>query len=371
MLTALLQATTAIPLALMQARLESGRFTGANVGMFAMRVSLTILAVVGLGWGVWGVLGANAATSAVAGGLLTLRELHRGSWRPNLQRMPEVARYALPFVPAGLCWFLIYYTDRFLLLRWAGPEELGLYALGSRLAETVAAFSVVPLQRVWSAEMFDAFERPDAAVAVGRTVTRLLGAYVFVGLGLCLLKNEAIQILGSAKYAGAGTAVDVLVLAFFFSNAAVLFDSALYVRRRTRLKPWLNLASALVTIPLFLWLIPKYGAMGAAVALLVGSISWATLTVVVAQRVFRVRYEPRRLAAMLLLAVSLVLASRTLGTGLTAVPGKLLLWAAWPGILLACRLVSDEEKQHAIGAWRAGWAWLRTPAAGTCGDSQP
>ena len=49
---ALLEATTVIPLALMQARLESVQFVAANLGMLVLRVALTVLTVVGFGWGV-------------------------------------------------------------------------------------------------------------------------------------------------------------------------------------------------------------------------------------------------------------------------------------------------------------------------------
>lgn len=368
-LTALLQATTAIPLALMQSRLESGAFTWANISMFVMRVSLTILAVVGLGWGLWGILAASALTSAVAGGLLTMREFTRGSWRPNLRRIPEMARYAIPFVPAGLFWFLLYYADRFFLLRWSGQEELGLYALGARLAEAVGAFSIVPLQRVWSAEMFDAFERPDAPVIVGRIFTRLLGVYLFVGLGLCLLKDEVIHLLGSDRYAGAGVTVSLLVLAHYFSNASNLLDAAFYVRRQTHWKAWLNCVGALITVTLFVWLIPIYGATGAAGALLVGSIFYAAITFLVSQRVFSVRYEPVRVSGTLILAIIVYLGSQLLGTGATAIPGKLLLWASWPVLLIVLRLVTAEEKRYAMDTWHSALARLRVPVVEASADA--
>ena len=112
--------------------------------------------------------------------------------------------------------------------------------------------------------MFDAFERPDAPIVIGRIFTRLLGVYLFVGLGVCLLKDELIHLLGSDRYAGAGATVSLLVLASYFSNASNLLDAAfVYVRRQTHWKAWLNLAGAVLTVTLFAWLIPTYGAIGA------------------------------------------------------------------------------------------------------------
>lgn len=363
--TALLQATTVVPLTLMQARLESGLFTLANLGMFLVRVTLTIVAVSGLGWGVWGVLGATAFTSALAGLLLTWHEFHIGTWHPNLRLIPEVVRYALPFLPAGLFTFLILYSDRFLLLKWAGQEQLGLYSLGARLAEAAGMFSFVPLQRVWNTAMFDAFERSDASLTIGRMFTRVLGSYVFLGLGVCLLKDTIIYFLGAKEYQNAAVAVDLLVLAHYFWFASNFLDAVFYVRRQTRWKVWLNLAAALVTIPLFVWLIPQHGALGAAFSLLIGASFYAGITWLASQTVFHVRYEPGRLAAMLGLAVILVLSARTLGTSLVHVPARLAIWAAWPIGIFVFGLVSPEEKQYVRLMFQAGVARLSSRTSTT------
>jgi O-antigen/teichoic acid export membrane protein len=365
-LAALLQTTTAVPLTLMQARIESGHFVCTTLAMFVCRVTLTIVAVAVLGWGVWGILGASILTSSGFGVVLMVRECAKGSFRPDMRQMRDVARFALPFVPGGLCFFVLHNGDRFFLVRFAGAEELGLYALGYKLATAVSMFAFVPLFKVWSAKMYDAFERPDAPVILGTTFTRMLAAYLFVGLGLTVLKDTVVAVLGSPEYARATAVIGPLVLGYFFLTASTLMDAAFYVRRRTGLKPWIALASAVVMLALYAGLIPPFGALGAAGATLGGLCFHAALTLIVSQRVFRVRYEPARLAAMLGLAIALALAARCLGSGLVSIPGKLALCALWPVLLWAGGVVSDEEKSLVLGA--AGRALDRfrvTPAGET------
>jgi len=347
----LLESTTLIPLVLMQARLESGSYVCTTVAMLLCRITLAILAIAVLGWGIWGVFASTAVTAGTFGLVLTLRELAKGSFRPDFAKLREVARYALPFVPGGLCFFVLHSGDRFFLVRCAGTEEVGLYALGYKLVLAVGMFSTAPLMKVWSARMYDAFEGPEAPARVGRVFTGVLGAYLFVGMGLCLLKDEAVALLSPASFAAATAVVSPLVLAYYFLTAADLMDSAFYVRRRTGLKPWIAATSTLVMLALYAWWIPPFGAMGAARATLVGFLFHAALTWGVSQRVFRVQYQTRRLAVMLGLAIALTLASRGLGTGIGAVVGKLALWALWPTLLWSWKIVSEDEK-----AWAADTA---------------
>lgn len=364
----LLETTTRIPLILMQARIESVRFVCTTVGMLLCRVTLTVIAVLLLEWGVFGVLAASAVTSLTFGTLLTLRELFKGSFRPDMRRVKEVARFALPFVPGGLCFFVLHNGDRFFLVRLVGTEELGLYALGYKLAMAVSMFGFVPFFKVWTARMYDAFELKNASVVVGQVVTRMLAAYLFVGTTLCILKDEAIAILGSPEYVEAGAVVGPLVLAYFFLTASTLAEAAFYVRRRTGLKPWIAGLSALVILALYARLIPQYGALGAAYATLSGFLFHAVATLIVSQRVFRVKYQYLRMAGTLALSIALVLVSNRLGTGVATIPTKLALCLAWPVLLWSTGLITDDEKSWVLAAIeRARRRLRRTPAGDTVG----
>ena len=367
--TALLDATTVVPLALMQARVESLRFVCVSLSIFLFRVTLTIIAVTALGWGVWGILAASAVTSALFGGSLTVWELRRGSLRSDLTTLGEVVRYTLPFVPAGLCMFLLHNADRFFLLRRIGVDGMGVYALGYKLAYAVGMVSVYPLLQVWRASMYPAFELPNASVVVGRFVTWMLAAYLFVGLGLCLLQEEVLLVFGSPRYGKATQVIGLIVLAHFFFTAQNLMDSAFYVFRRTGLKPWLNLAAAIVTTALLAVLVRPFAAEGAAWALVGGLFFYALLTFVVSQRVFHVRYEFSRLACMLLAAIGLVLVGQRLGSDPLGVLGKLTLWVAWPLVLCATGVVTEEERLQARDVACSALSWLKRSFAGRVSQS--
>ena len=295
-----------MPMALMQARVESLPYILASVLTLLLRLGLIIAAVVIGGWGIWGVLGGSLCACLISGAVLTLREFRKTGFRPDMSRLPDVLRFAWPFLPGGLCGFVINSGDRFFLLRYAGAHDVGLYSLGYRLASCVGLVSFTPLFKVWSAKMYDAYRRPDGAIVVGQMITRILSAVVFVGLGLCLFQREVLFVFSTSAYANAAAVIVPLVVAGLFLNAQVLMDGTFYVYRCSVYKLGITLSVTAAIVVLYSLLIPRYHAMGAAFAVLIAFALYAAITFAVSQRVFHVRYEFGRLLFILGSAAALL-----------------------------------------------------------------
>jgi O-antigen/teichoic acid export membrane protein len=346
-LAILLEPWTLLPLALIQARVESTIFVFITLTQFVVRVALCVVLVAWLDWGVAGVLTATVVTGALYGGVLSLRELARGRARPDFAQVWALLRFALPFVPGGMCFFLLHHGDRFFLLRWAGREEVGFYALGYKLALAVGMFSLTPLYMVWSTRMYAVARHPNAATVFGQAFTRILAAYLLVGLTLCLFQDEVVALIAGPAYAAATRIVPAVVLACFFQAGASLMDAAFYVRHRTGLKLCITLAATAVMLLLYLILIPAYGSLGAALATLGGFAFLAVCTWALTQQIFRVHYEWPRLAALIVLTATLWLVSRGLPMAPWAVAVKAVLLLSWPLLVWRTGLMTLQEKETA------------------------
>jgi O-antigen/teichoic acid export membrane protein len=362
----LLEPFTLIPLALIQSRVESLTFVAITLSQFLVRVTLCVLFVVGLGWGAWGVLAATAVTSGIYGLTLSCRELAKAATFPDWGQMAALLRFALPFLPGGICFFILHHGDRFFLLYWWGKEEVGTYALGYKLAMVVATFSLNPLYMVWSVHLYAVARTAEAGRAFGVVFTRIMAAYLLVGLAVGLFQDDLIALLGGAPYAGAAQVVAPVLLACCFQSGSSLMDAGFYVRRRTGLKLCISLAATAVMLALYRILIPSWGSIGAALATLIGFAFHAAFTWWLTQRIFPVRYEWHRLAAMLVLAMGLWGVSRCLPAAAWAWPVKAGLWGLWPLLLWHAGLISAAEKQYALtfarqaAGFRAGGiAWWR------------
>lgn len=145
--TVLLEAAASGLLGLAQARMQSGLFVLCIAGQVVLRSLGCVALVVGAGLGLWGVLLASLTAAGLVFAALGLREIIRGSF--SLAAAPHMLRFALPFIPAGLGFFILNHGDRFLLLRICGEATVGVYALGYKVALAVSMFSRAPLMMAW------------------------------------------------------------------------------------------------------------------------------------------------------------------------------------------------------------------------------
>ncbi len=344
-LAILLEPLAIVPMTLIQARVQSTLFVTVTLSQFLVRLMLCVVLVAGLGWGVAGVLLATLLTTGTFGLGLCAWELARSLGRPAWDQVRALLRFALPFVPGGVGFFILHHGDRFFLLRY-GPEEVGLYALGYKVAQVVSTFSLTPLYMVWSARMYDEARSPEAPVAFGRAFSRILAAYLLVGLGLCLFEDEAIALLAGPAYARATEVIPIVLLACFFQAGSSLMDAGFYVRHRTGLKLRITLSATVLMLLLYSLLIPPFGSRGAALATLGGFAFLAAHTWWTTQRVFPVRYEWRRLLFLAALAGALALAGRCLPAAAWAWPVKAALWLALPLMAWQVGLISRAEKGY-------------------------
>jgi O-antigen/teichoic acid export membrane protein len=360
-LAVFLEAFATLLLALAQARVQSVFFVGVSVAQFLARVTLCILLVVVCHWGLTGVLIAWAGSGGGVAAFLLARELARGGLRLDRKQLSAMFWFALPFVPGGIGFFLLNSGDRLFLTN--DKVQLGIYAMGYKVALVVKLFSRQPLYKVWSAQMYEAARRPDAAEVFGKVFTRILAVYVGVGLAVCLAAPEAVFVLGGERYFGAVNIIPPVVLAYYFQTATDLMESGFYIRRKTAWRLPVMLASAVVTMGLYALLIPQWQILGAAVATLLGFLFMAALTGVVAQRVFLVRYEWVRVVAVLAWAAGIWGVGSLLPAGLTMLALKAGLWLVWLGLVWVT-VLSAEEKQWARDLLAScGFARLARPQA--------
>ncbi len=343
---------TMLPMALLQSRMQSTRFVLVALAQFLTLVAVRVLFVAWFGWGVAGVLAGTLVTTACYGAVLTYAALRSRLVLPRWETVRGFLSFALPFLPGSLCFLVLQHGDRFFLLKFADTDEVGTYSLGYKLALAVGTFSLTPLYMVWSARMYDAAKKPDAPVLFGQVFTRVLAAFVFVGLGLSLYQDEIVRFIAGEHFASAAYVIAPVVLAGYFQTAAALMDAAFYIRRRTSRKLRLTLEATAVMLVLYIALIPPLKGLGAALATLGGFAYLAGRTWQTTQRLFPVRYEWRRVAGCLLLAVALWAPSRLLplGAGSFAIRGVLLV--SWPLLVWHLGLPTNEEKEYALSNLR-------------------
>ena len=350
----LFSSSTFMPLALMQARLESFQFVTSTLSIALLQFAVAVTTVAFLGWGIWGVTAAMTVAYVGVGVPLTIRELAKAKTAmPSWTQLGELIRFSLPFIPTGLFFFILIGGDKLFLARMADKEVVALYGLGHRIAMVVSIVAITPLTQVWSAWMYTASKEKNSAELLGKAITRILLVYMTATLGLALLKTEILAFLAAEEYLGATHVIVPIAVANFFMVFANLMDAALWITRRTNRKPYIAAASAVLMTALYFLLISRYSKMGraemgAAYATIFGLIGHSVFTFFATRNVFPIRFEFSRLIVAGIIAAACGWVGNYLGDGFQLVPYKMLIFTSWLGIIWFCGLLSDEEKALVI-----------------------
>ena len=356
----MIRALTVMPLALMQARLQSTYYLMTSLGLALAQLLFVSIALIVFDGGVWGTIIALAITYAVFGVGLTVWEFTKSTPIPDLEMLKKMIIFSFPFIPSGLCLFVLHNGDQYFLIRAWGPTTLGVYALGYRIAKGVMMFAFEPLAQVWRAKMYEIHKQEDCSAAFGKIYTRFLFVFVIGSVAAILFQKEALMLLArerasdAVSYQDAAGVIPMLLLAHFFYILSILFDGQLFVTRRTDLKPWIALTSAIVMTGAYALMIKPWGAIGAAVATLVGFAFHAGLTWVVAQRIFTVKIEFVRIGVLLVTAIVISL----VGQELSSVFVKAMLFAAMLVGIWFSGLMDQDEKESVLGYCSKAYGWV-------------
>ncbi|MGC8783089.1 MAG: lipopolysaccharide biosynthesis protein [Armatimonadota bacterium] len=276
-----------LPLTLWRAEGKAWRFTTISLCRLSTQLATNIVLVVWLRWGVWGVVLSgliNASVwSFVLGVLVRLR--YGGAF--DMQWVKPVLRYGLPLVPASLSQFILHFSDRFFLTRYASESELGLYSLAYRFGMLVSVFYGI-VSMAWAPWAFRVGAQEEGAYHLQRAISLILLGFALVASGIILFARPAIHLMSATRFWGAADYVPPLAGAYWFFVAQGPLSVGARLSNRTDALAGANILSALLCLLLSMWLIPLYRAWGAAWVTMASFIALASASYVVSQRYYRV-----------------------------------------------------------------------------------
>ena len=303
-----LAAFLCVPHGLLRARNEAARFARWTVGGGLGIVVLRLLLVVGLGWGVFGMMLADVVVSAaLLAGLLPVAG-RPAAWRCSWPLARDLLRYGGPRVPHALLRQTLGQADRFLLRLYLPVTEVGVYGAGATVANTLSMYREA-FRRAWMPLAFERMSDADAPRLFARLATVAFGLLVFATLGLALFAGPLLRWLTPPEYHDAVQVAPLLAAGVAVHAIGVLPTTSLNVAKRMRPLPWATGAGALVTVAANVALVPPFGMRGAALASVAGSATLVAALAAAANRCYPIPYELGRLGRIAAAGAGLYAAS--------------------------------------------------------------
>jgi O-antigen/teichoic acid export membrane protein len=321
---------------------RSSAYVAATLTNVLLTIGATVLLVVVFDKGPLGVLVGNlTGTLIVYAALLAYNRNVLGlQFDRSLYR--AMNRFGLPLVPSAVALWLTNFSDRFFLVKLADPHEVGLYSIGVRLASAIVLL-LTAFRLAWPAFAYSIEDDGEARRTYSFVLTYVVYVCCWLALALGLLAPWILKLITTKPFYPAENVVPLLAFGVAAFGAYVVVQIGTGRARQTRSNWVVTGAAALVDVALNVALIPPYGRMGAAIAmvtaytLLFVGMAWR------AQRVFPVQYQWRRVATLGAAAVGLTVLGKLLDVPLGL---ALALTAVYPVVLLLLGFYLPVERQR-------------------------
>ncbi|HYC81298.1 MAG TPA: polysaccharide biosynthesis C-terminal domain-containing protein, partial [Solirubrobacterales bacterium] len=294
-----------------------------------------------------------ATGAAFVLGLIAL-QWRRLSLRPDLPLLRRLFRFGLPTMPAEVSLYALNFVDRLIIVRSLGLAEAGLYSLAVKFAQAVNVL-VRGFQLAWPPLAYSIRDDDEARRAYATVVTLFVAGCAFVVTGMWLYARWIVRALAAPQFFDSYEAVGLLAAAVTLYALYLVMVVILGRTGRTEFNLPAAIGALVVNVVLNLVLVPPFGIVGAAIALVASYLVVAALMYVFTQRLFPVPYQWGRLMRVVFAAAVLVavgeLAMPT--DGVLGFLGRGALWLLYPLALWTSGFFTPEER---------GWiARLRHP----------
>jgi O-antigen/teichoic acid export membrane protein len=298
----LVDSLCSLPYLILRAEERSVLFTVIRLGRFLLELLLDIVFVVFLKTGVKGILYANLLAALVNLLVLIPSQWHYLRGKFSFPAIRDLLRFGLPMIPNGIAYLVVEISDRYLMLHLLDKDKVGEYSANYKFG-TLMLLLVTAFRTAWQPFFLKVSPQPDAKKIYSRVMTYyILGAAVVVLLGSLFIEylvkmpiTGQITMLGR-EYWGGIRIIPLILLSYMLYGIYTNLMVGIYIQKKSEWMVLFTGLAAIVNIGSNIYLMPRYGLIGAALATLLAYFIMTISIYIANQKIYTVAYEYRRLS---------------------------------------------------------------------------
>jgi O-antigen/teichoic acid export membrane protein len=301
-----------IPFALIRIKSRARLFVICNLLNFIFTISLTIIFIVYMGWGIWGVIISPAITYTLLAIILVRRTFKEVGTYFSLPILKQILRFTIPLIPASIGMFVLHFSDRYFVKHYCNLSDVGIYSLGYKFGFLLSGMVIAPFNLIWQTYMYEIAKKTNASEIYGRIVTYFTFTLIAAGLMISIPNNEIIQIITAPAFFKAADVIPLIALAYIFSGANTVFQTGLLVKSRSHWIGGITFLTAVLNLIMNYFCISAFGIMGAALATTTSFLFMAIITALVSLMAYPIKIEYVRIVKIFSTALIIYFLSRLL-----------------------------------------------------------
>lgn len=255
-------------------------------------------------WGLTSILMGGAVSSIILVLILARIQFKETGFRFDSKLLPELLLYGTPLVVSAMAAYALLSADRWMINMVSTQEELGLYAVGKKLAY-ISFILIQPFCLWWSAIRFKKLNEPDGKTEVAKTTSLGIALAVCFCALVIIGSPIVLDLLINEQYAKAIHYLPMLALIFAVKQVAELANIGCYVGKTTWNVMGIDLFSAAVSIGGLFYLSSIWGIYGVIASLLLSQVTRFICFYVVSQRKLHLQYDLGKLTVLIAICTAM------------------------------------------------------------------
>jgi O-antigen/teichoic acid export membrane protein len=288
---------------------SSGKYLVLSISKLIMALSLNILFIVGLGWGVLGMFTANLITAGLFTVVFYPFLLKRVGLKVDITVAKVMLRFSMPIIPANLASYIVNASDRFFIKAFFSMADVGIYSLGHKFGTIVFYLVRTPFMQIWEPRRYALYREGAPAGVYAKITTYFVGLMIFVGLCISVYIQDVIKVISPAEFWGAYVYIPAIVLCYIIYALDHHVAFGILLDKKTEYWTYVNLVMAALNLTLNFILIPHFKIWGAICANFLSLVFKISALHIIARKFFAIPFEWTRMAGILSVSALLYLIS--------------------------------------------------------------
>lgn len=200
--------------------------------------------------------------------------------------LQPMLRYGLPLVWSALMALLLDASGRYFLARFQSLAEVGRYSVGIKITNILSMGFLQPFGNAWAGLVFPISHQPNAPITYTKIIGYAMVLATLLAAIMILLGPGLIHVFAGPAYTGVQQVLPWLLLPVVFRLLEYWSTLPIYLQYKTYWLGPLATAETALCIVLNYLLVPRLGALGAAIAWAVALAACIVATALIGRRCY-------------------------------------------------------------------------------------
>ncbi len=280
-------------------------FTWVSVTNLLVNIGLNIYFILILKKGVWGAIMASVISYSLMAAFTITYVVKRYGAGFSTAWAKKILAYGSPLIGTAFAVWILTTTDRYFLAHYRSVADIGIYAVGGKLASFLGLVSGA-LQMAWSPYAMDIQYEPNARKIYAKVFFIYFVLNILAVFFISMFSIDILKVFTQPAYYSAKAVVPFLCMSVVFFSGYFIVSIGIALTKKAQHTIWITLTAAAVNIIMNFLLTPQIGAVGAALSIMTANFLIFLLTLSVSQKLYPIDYGYIRIAALLLPAAVIV-----------------------------------------------------------------